>query len=134
MNDINIFENKDIIMLRRVPKKIYSFKTILILFAVLFLIIGNIEYKKYVTYYAKVIKGNLVLETSMLPNYDTNLYFKDKKYKFEILDIDNNDSYFMLKVNIEKEFLVENNILIIRLVKDETTIIKEIKKMIWKDW
>ena len=134
MNDINIFENKDIIMLRRVPKKIYSFKTILILFAVLFLIIGNIKYKKYVTYYSKVIKGNLVLETSMLPNYDTNLYFKDKKYKFEILDIDNNDSYFMLKANIEKEFLVENNILIIRLVKDETTIIKEIKKMIWKDW
>lgn len=104
MNDINIFENKDIIMLRRVPKKIYSFKTILILFAVLFLIIGNIKYKKYVTYYAKVIKGNLVLETSMLPNYDTNLYFKDKKYKFEILDIDNNDSYFMLKANIEKNF------------------------------
>ena len=134
MNNINIFENKEIIMLRRVPKKIISYKNILIISTILFLIIGHIKYKKYITYYAKVVDNNLILEDFMLPNFDNNLYFKDKKYKYEIVKVDNNDNYFVIKTNIQKEFLVENNILVIRMVKEETTILKEIKKIIWKDW
>lgn len=132
MNNIDVFNNKDIILFRKVPKNIYSYTTILIITIILFLIIGQIKYKKYANFYAYVLDNKILIECEHLPSYDSNLIFLNKKYKYKLLNI--TDNIFTLEVNIPKEYMVDNNVLKIEMIKEETTILKEIKKIIWKDW
>lgn len=132
MNNIDIFNNKDIILFRKVPKMIYSYTTILIITMVLFLIIGQIKYKKYSVFYAYVLDNNLLIECDYLPSYDDNLIFENKKYKYKLLDV--TKQIFTIKVDIPKKHMIDNNVLEVRMIKEETTILKELKKIIWKDW
>lgn len=132
MNNIDIFNNKDIILFRKVPKMIYSYTTILIITMVLFLIIGQIKYKKYSVFYAYVLDDNLLIECDYLPSYDDNLIFENKKYKYKLLDV--TKQIFTIKVDIPKKHMIDNNVLEVRMIKEETTILKELKKIIWKDW
>lgn len=116
---------------------------ILIIFMLIFINIAlNYNYKKYDKYlgYIKNIDGfKLILyveekEVSGLKKY--NLIIDGSKYKFQILNIskeyyiiDSSKFYeVILDVNLNKDLLIENNIIDVIFEKEYTTLFEELKK------
>ena len=122
MNDIDIYNNSSVIMLKKVPVKIISWITILIVFLIFILVFGTFfTYNKYEKCIGMVRENNIVLELSpdKINKIKDRLYIDNKKYNFEIKEIskdyiiiDNKNYYeIVLNINLEDKYKIDNNIL-----------------------
>ena len=118
MNDIDIYNNSSVIMLKKVPVKIISWITILLVFLIFILVFGIFfTYNKYEKCIGIVRGNNIVLELS--PD-------KINKIKDRII-IDNKNYYeIVLNINLEDKYKIDNNILEIYIELEKTTLLKEI--------
>lgn len=143
---IDIFNNKYFINNKRCDIAVI-WLMILIIFLLIFLNISfNYKYKEYDSYfgYVKNVDGlKLVLyveedEISKINNYD--LIAEGLKYNFEVLSISN--EYYLidnlkcyeviLKVDLDKKLLIENNVVNLVFEKEYTTLYYKFKKGIEK--
>ena len=62
------------------------------------------------------------------------LYIEGKRYEYEIVDIKEYDNYYELfiKCKVDKNLLINNNLLTLNFVKNKTTLMNEIIKKIKK--
>lgn len=137
MDNIDIYNNSAIILNRKAPKSIISWITILILLLILLTIFLFVPFNVYKTYsgYVSIDNDysylNLFVNISDFPiNKSNNLYIKNDKYKYEIISI--NEGELKLKVNLEDKIRFENNIVIVNILKDRTTVFKMLKNKIKK--
>ena len=135
MNDIDIYNNSSVIMLKKVPVKIISWITILLVFLIFILVFGIFfTYNKYEKCIGIVRGNNIVLELSpdKINKIKDRLYIDNKKYNFEIKEKDYiiivNKNYYeiVLNINLEDKYKIDNNILEIYIELEKTTLLKEI--------
>ena len=137
MANIDIYNNKAAILYRKTPKNIFSWICILIILLITFIICSFIPFNVYKAYYGKLNISNEVayfeikLEYSDFPvGTYKKLFIGDKKYDYEIVNISNN--VLTLKINLDEKLNIKDNITIINILKDRTTLFKIIKNKIKK--
>ena len=137
VDKIDIYNNSAIILDKKTPKRIISWITILIIFLVMFLICSFIHFNIYKPYIGVIENvGDDVyfvseLEYSDFPvSKDNKLYVKNKQYNYEIVSI--KDNVLTLKIDLDDNLKIQNNILVINILKDRTTIFKIIIKKLKK--
>ena len=137
MDDIEIYNNSQFLLNKKIPHKIISWITILIIILIIFIIVIKVPYNKYNSYlgYIKVINNDsyllVDLDKSDFPiNINNKLYIKDKEYKYDIVSID--DNLLTLKLNLDDNYLVNNNKILINILSKRAslldTFLKKIKK------
>ena len=129
----SIYCNNDYYLYLKTPKKTISYITILILFSICFVVIGNIKYTKYKKYKAVYYNDFIYFETDTL--YDLKeMYFDGVKYSYEVDSIDNNDIYYLVKIksDFSSKWVKNGNYIDIYFVYQKTSVFKEVFNKIWK--
>lgn len=137
MDNLDIYKDSSIILDRAIPSKIISWITILIALILLFIVFSFLPFNIYKSMIGEVnIVDNdsyiiLSQEYSDFPvNINNKLYIKDKKYNYEVVKIEEDKT--IIKVDIEDDLKIQNNIVIINILKNRTTLFKIIKNKIKK--
>mgnify|MGYP003302592715 CR=1 FL=1 len=137
MDKIDIYNDSAIILERKTPKSIISWITILILVLIVFIIFSFIPFNIYKNYsgYINIDNKNtyliISLEKSDFPIVKNNiLYIHNKCYKYKIISI--KDNIVTLDVKLDDNLKIENNIVLINVLKEKTTLYKIIKNKIKK--
>ena len=141
MNKIDAFKNSKMKIMYSSPSRIISWITIVLIIIISFLIISI--FYKYNTYIKLISYVNInekynirgIIEKKDMPikkNY--KLYIEGKRYEYEIVDIKEYDNYYELfiKCKVDKNLLINNNLLTLNFVKNKTTLMNEIIKKIKK--
>lgn len=125
------------ILSRKMPKSIISWITILIITFILSLIFINIPFNTYKSFNGYIFKYKekfyirVLINKSDFPIYKKDtLYIKDKKYKYEIINIDKKK--YILDLRLDSSIKIENNIVIVNIKKEKTTVFKILKNKIKK--
>jgi hypothetical protein len=143
MNDIKIYRNSAIILLKKIPSKIYYYNIIMIISLVFFISISIFyKYNKYIDYYGIVINSNIdiYVTESFFEKKDMSLLINNKIYKYAIKNIvpfsyyDSEIEYWKITIEIDlpKEWIIENNKLNLKFIKGKTNYADEIIKLIKK--
>lgn len=143
MENIEIYRNSSIILLKKLPSKIYYWTIILIISFLIFIIISVFyRYDKIISYEA--VTANSYIEFYVLEDFfDKNnmeLLINDKKYNYQIKNIDpftyydSKVQYWKITIDAEipTNWKIENNKLSLNFKKEKTTYLKEIIKFIKK--
>ena len=136
-DNIDIYNNSAIILNNKTPSIIKYWIIILILLSLLFIVIIFIPFNIYKSYNGYVIiEGknsylNLITNINDFPiNKTKKLYIKEDNYKYEIIDIKDNN--VILNVNLKDSIKINNNIVTVSILKGRTTLFKIIKNKIKK--
>lgn len=136
-DNIDIYNNSAIILSNKTPNFINSWIIILVILSLLFIVISFIPFNIYSTYNGFVIHDDkeyyisLNLEKSDFPISKNNkLYIKDKNYKYEILSI--KDDNVIIGINLKDDIKINNNIVVVNILKNRTTLFKIIKNKMKK--
>lgn len=139
MDNIDIYENSSIILLRKIPAKIVSWITLLIA-AIIFIIIFTPYFKlKKHDNYIGIFKDDkilLLVEKNNINTIKNSFVLENKKYIFSIDSIsqeyviidDKNYYEVVLNADLEDKYKINNNILNISIEREETTLFDEIIK------
>lgn len=137
MDKIGIYNDSAIILEKKTPKKIISWITILIILTIIFIIISFIPFNLYKTKvgYVNIVDNNSYI---VLPNNESDfpvhknqkLYIKDKKYNYKIVKLESDK--LILKINLDNNLKIQNNVLALNILKYRTTLFKIIKNKIKK--
>lgn len=137
MDNIEIYNNSAIILNKKTPKSIISWITILISLLIMLVILFSVPFNIYKSYSGYVyIQDNssyliLMLEESDFPiNKNNKLYIKNTKYDYDIVNINNKE--VTLKLKLKDNIKIENNLFVVNILKDRTTVFKILKKKIMK--
>lgn len=131
MDSIDIYNNKACIIEN---KYIYSkyFAIILIIIFILLIIFSFIPFNIYKNYVGSVIIENntsyIKIETNLSDfpiNKNNKLYILKDKYNYEIIKIENNN--VILKVNLKDNIRINNNILLLNILTNRTTLFDILK-------
>lgn len=130
MDKLDIYNNSSIILKRTTPKSIISWITILIIFCILSLIVIFIPFKIYNTFLGSiVIEDDMCYVSLSLSDFpvikNKHLYIKGKEYNYEIVYIENNNA--LLKIDLEENIRINNNQIIVNILKDRTTVFNILK-------
>lgn len=142
MDKIDVFKNSKMKIMYSSPSRIISWITIVLIIIVSFFII-SISYR-YNTYIEVISYVNInekynirgIIEKKDMPikkNY--KLYIEGKRYEYEIVDIKEYDNYYELfiKCKVDKNLLINNNLVTLNFIKNKTTLMNEIIKKLRKE-
>ena len=136
-DNIDIYNNSAVILNNKNPSLIKYWITILIILCLLFLVLLFIPFNIYSNYIGHVILKqnetyiNITLDKSDFPiNKDNKLYIKDKSYKYNVIHIEDNS--VLINIKLEENIRINNNILVVNILKNRTTIFKIVKNKIKK--
>lgn len=139
-----MYQNSNIVTMRKVPVKICSWITILILSTALFVIFSlTFKYKKYLKYDAVVNNNYVELyidENFFIKSSSDKVLINNKEYHYDVVALEEY-SYnmgeveywkIMLDIDLPKNLKVENNRLRLEFLDKETTfynnVLEKIKK------
>lgn len=134
---LDIYNDSAIILDKKIPKNIISWITILIILMIVFIILSFIPFNIYKTYIGSLYIENdnsyivmNVNESDFPFNKNNKLYIRNKQYKYNIVSL--LDNKLIIKLNLDDNLKIENNILRINILKNRTTLYKIIKIKIKK--
>lgn len=137
MDKLDIYNDSAIILDKKTPKKIISWITILIILILLFIIFSFLPFNIYkpLVGYVDIVDNNsyliLNINNSDFPvNNNNKLYIKNKKYNYEIVKIE--EDKLILRINLDDNLKIQNNMVTVNILKNRTTIFKIIKNKIKK--
>ncbi len=147
MNDY--LNNSSILINSQTPRRIVSFRTILIVTFITFIIIGNYyKYPRYLNYRGNIIKEDnkyliktLIKEDDLLKLKKSNLIIEKESLDFTINYIDpiyyldqQQQKHYEITLNslLPKEFKQENMPILVKFKLSKTTLVKELIKKIKK--
>ena len=127
----SIYDNTSFILEYKTPKTVNSWLLVLKIILVLFIIFMFIPFNTYKTYtgYVLVDNNNSYILFKDNINLNKNLYIRDKKYKYEIVDTNN---YTKIKIDLEEDLKINSLYLNISIRSDRKTLFKIIKNKIKK--
>lgn len=129
MDNIDIFNNSAIILENKLPKRIKSWITVLILLLIFFIPISFVNFNTYKMYYG-VYKNNQITVYSNNFPLNKKLYINGKKYNYEILNI--NDEKVILNIKLDNNLKFENNALYLNVLESRTNLFSLFKRK-WKE-
>lgn len=129
--------NSEELLNRKMPKSIISWITILVILLIIVLIFINIPFNIYKSFNGYIFKYNkefyvkVLLNKSDFPiNKRNALYIKNKKYNYEVVNIDKKE--YILDLKLEDSIKIDNNIVRVNIKKEKTTVFNMLKKIIKK--
>lgn len=127
----NIYNNTSFILEHRTPKIVMSWLLVLRIILVLFIIFMFIPFNTYKSYigYVSLENNQSFIYLDRNAKLTKNLYIKDQKYDYEIVDTDN---YIKIKINLEEELKIDSLYLSIYVRSDKKTLFKVLKNKIKK--
>jgi len=143
VDDIDIYRQSSLILLKRVPSKIHSWVTITMISLILFGLIATfVKYDKYLVYDA-VINDSLIeinVDKLFFESSNQKMKINGEFYKYKINKIEpyiyqnNKGQYWKLTISspIPKDWIIDNNYIQIHFYKGKTTFLKETIKFIKK--
>ena len=136
-DNIDIYNNSALILNNKTPAFVNSWIIILIILSLLFITISFIPFNIYSTHNGYIITDNnesyisLTLEKSDFPiNKNNKLYIKNKNYKYKILSIKDNN--VLISIKLKDDININNNFIVVNVLKNRTTLFKIIKSKIKK--
>lgn len=137
VDDIDIYNDSAIILERKAPSKVFSWIIILLITSSIAILISFIPFSIYESYYGvvKLESDNSFiifdLEYMKFPinKYD-KLYIKNKSYNYDVFDISENS--LIIKLDLEDGLKIDNNIVVVNILKDRTSIFNILKNKIKK--
>lgn len=143
MDNIEIYRNSAIILLKKIPSKIYSWTTILIFSFISFTLISVFyRYNKIILYNAVLVNSYIEFYVSeeFFENSNMSLLINKKYYSYEIKSItpfsyyNSETEYWKITIDakIPKKWNIENNRLLLSFEKEKTTYLSEIINFIKK--
>lgn len=134
---LDVYNDSSIILEKKIPKKIISWVTILVILLVLLVVFSMVPFNIYKPVIGKVnITDNktfleLDLNYSGFPvNRYNKLYIRNKEYNYKIVSIE--DNILLLDINLDESLKIQNNIVNVNVLKNRTTIFKIIRNKIKK--
>jgi hypothetical protein len=135
-DNIDIYNNSAVILNDKTPDFINAWLIILVILCLLFIEILFIPFNMYSAYNGHIIESDkesyisLNLEKSDFPISKNNkLYIKDKSYRYKILGIEGNNILISIKLD---DIKINNNIVVVNILKNRTTLYKMIKNKMKK--
>lgn len=138
MDKIDTYKTSFIATYTQVPKPIYSWIIILVMSTILFIVVAaSLKYKKYLVYNSVIKNGYLELyvgdEFFNKDNSDT-LVINNKKYKYKVVALTEymynmtEIEYWkvILEVKMPSNWIVENNQIQVKFLKDEKTFFEDV--------
>lgn len=136
-DNIDIYNNSAILLNNKTPSIIKSWIIILIILSLLFIVIMFIPFNIYKNYNGYVIIENnksyinlIANEIDFPINKNNKLYIEEDNYKYEIINIENNN--IVLSIKLKDDIKINNNIVTVNVLKERTTLFKMIRKKIKK--
>ena len=134
-DNIDIYNNSAIILNSKTPSIINYWVIILFILSLLFISIIFIPFNIYKSYTGYVIiknnKSYISLTINDFPiNKNNKLYIKNDKYRYKIISIEEDN--VLLKLNLKDNIKINNNIVLVNVLKSRTTLFKIIKNKIKK--
>ena len=136
-DNIDIYNDSAIILNNKTPSIIKSWIIILIILSLLFISISFIPFNIYKNFTGYVIIDNdksyiniNMNETDFPISKKDIMYIKNDKYKYKIMIIEDNN--IILKVNLKEDIKINNNVVIVNILKERTSIFKILKDKIKK--
>lgn len=130
-DNIDIYNNSSIILKNTHSPLINSWIIILIILCLLFILISFIPFNIYDTYNGYIIDDYIYINEYDFPiNKSNKLYINKQSYKYEVISIE--DKSVVLKVGIKNDIKINNNIVIVNILKNRTTLFEIIKSKIKK--
>ena len=127
----NMFNDSAIVLYNKVPKKIISWITILISVLFFLFLISLLKFNIYVNYLGIYKNERVIIKKSYSSiNKSDNLYINGKIYDYEVIEI--NQDNIILKINLDKNLKINNNVLVINMLKSRTNLFEIIKRK-WKE-
>ena len=137
MDKLDIYNDSAIILKSKIPKNIISWITILIILTILFIAFSLIPFNIYKSLigYVDIIDNNsyliLNVDYSDFPvNNDNKLYIKKNKYTYKIVSIEKDK--LILSLDLDNNLKLQNNMIVVNILKNRTTLFKIIKDKIKK--
>lgn len=137
MDNIEIYNNSAIILNKNTPKSIISWITILIILLVMSVILFSVPFNIYKNYSGYVYIQDsssyliLMLEDCDFPiNKNNKLYIKNTEYDYDVVNV--NTKEVTLKLNLKDGIKIENNLIVVNILKDRTTVFKILRNKIKK--
>lgn len=137
MDKIDIYNDSAIILDKKIPNKIISWITILIILTILFIMFSFIPFNIYkpLVGYVDITNDSsyliLNLNNRDFPiNKNKELYIKNKKYNYEIVEI--KEDKLILSINLDDNLKIQNNVITVNVLKVRTTLFNIIKHKIKK--
>lgn len=127
----NIYENTSFILKHKPPKIINSWLLILKIMLVLFIIFMFIPFNTYKSYigYVSIEDNQSFIYLAKDAKLTKNLYIKDQKYDYEIVDINN---YTKIKIDLEADLKINSLYLNISIRDKRKTLFGDLKNKIKK--
>jgi len=137
---MTIYENYKYLTNNPLSKSIKIFLiTNLILISILILII-NIPFKKYKSFTMTLLKENIYeiyLTEKNIDLFKNTLFYNNKKYSFEIIEIDPNyylNTYRRITISVNFKINIPNKIYEILVYEKKSTFLNELlKEVLWKN-
>ena len=135
MDKLDIYNDSAIILDKKIPKKIISWITILIILMILFVVFSFVPFNIYKTFVGYIyIEDNnsyvvLSINESDFPiNKNNKLYIQNKKYDYEVVMIQ--EDKLVLNINLDDNLKIQDNQVILNILKNRTTLFEIIKNKI----
>jgi len=137
---MTIYENYKYLTNNPLSKSIKIFLiTNLILISILILII-NIPFKKYKSFTMTLLKENIYeiyLTEKNIDLFKNTLFYNNKKYSFEIIEIDPNyylNTYRRITISVNFKINIPNKIYEILVYEKKSKLLNELlKEVLWKN-
>lgn len=137
MDNLDIYNNSRVILEKNIPKSIVSWITILCILLILLIIFFSIpfnvykNYSGYISTYNHNSYLNLFITKGDFPIHKNGkLYIKNDKYNYEVIEIE--DDKVILKVNLKDEINIDNNVVLVNILSNRTTVFEILKNKIKK--
>ncbi len=137
MDNLDIYNNSRVILEKNAPKSIVSWITILCILLILLIIFFSIPFNVYKSYggYISVYNHNSYLNLFITKgdfpiHKNSKLYIKNDKYNYEVIEIE--DDKVILKVNLKDEINIDNNVVLVNILSNRTTVFEILKNKIKK--
>jgi len=132
---LDIYNDSAIILDKKIPKKIISWITILIILMILFVVFSFVPFNIYKTFVGYIyIEDNnsyvvLSINESDFPiNKNNKLYIQNKKYDYEVVMIQ--EDKLVLNINLDDNLKIQDNQVLLNILKNRTTLFEIIKNKI----
>ena len=133
MDNIDIYNNSAFIFNEEQPKMVKYWFILLIVLTILFSFIIFIPYNKYNKYEGYITNNYLYIKLNKkdFPIYkNKKICINDECYKYKVQSIEKD--VVLLDLKIKEEINIDNNTLIVDILKDRTNIFMSIKNKIKK--
>lgn len=137
MDKIDIYNDSAIILNNTELSRINSWIFILILMLIIFIIFSFIPFKVYNTLIGTLNIDNdkvyfiTKLEEKDFPiNKKNKLYIRNKEYDYKVISI--KDDNLILRIDLDDNMKIQNNTIMVNILKGNMTIVKFLKERIKK--